>query len=839
MSAPAKGGVASPAAKPVSQLKTVGDLTSKFDMLKRGRMHYENQWKLNVAFYKGRQYSYYNKFTGTIQTLATEDHEKPKYRVRLVSNQIISGAHSLLAKYTKTKPIITATPSTGDPSAAKAAQMAERLLEYWWDDFQLDDKLAEAILWAIVTGQGYWKITWDPHANKQMTFTLDPRGNPITDDTIKDAFKQQLEAQGIKPQEKVVYLGDIRVEAMSPFNVYLDPTARTFDDCKFVICVHNLDPDEIKARWGVDIVPDSSSTEPDVALPFANAEDASVKTVKKVYIGYFLPSPTLPKGRYVVWTDGPDKNILEDTPWPYPDNILPIVKFPGLRTPGAIYDSSHVEQAIPVQKELNRTLSQIVEYKNLTIKPRIFAPTGSLRMRMTSEPGQIVEYNPVGNFKPELETVPAMPPYVFELLNDVSSRLKDIFGLTEISEGTVPPNVEAGIAIDLLQELGSDRLVPTIRLIEKAMARAGQIMLGLAQKYYIEPRMFLIKGTGGSVSVKKFMGADINGVTVHTETGSAAPRTRAGRQAQIERWVDMRIIPPDRAWKYLDIADLKGLAAQYAADEDQAQREIEKMLEGVPINPEAAQQAMQLANSPNPVNPETGQPFQSPQELQQYIQNAAVQPLIGENYDVHLDVVGNFMKSVEFETLDTEVRQRFITHWTLTLQAKMALPVLPDPQAVKTTLQLKGTVGPTVASEILNRGGVLKATPEQMAEPPLETWVSDSVDDPDTDAAGPGQEANNLSQAAATVLESNQKIAQAQQDGAHKNLQQEEAHGQKLDHNQTLHETQTAKNLQEMSQRDQLHQVKMAQEHAKLALAEKKAKESSFKPKPAAKKPSK
>lgn len=744
-------------AKSPTQLKTADELAERLRSLKNARGSMENQWKLNLAFYKGRQYVYINKSMGELRALPTDEGEKPRYRVRMTSNQIIVGSHSLLAKFTKTKPVITASPGSASQGDFKAAQMAERLVEFWWEDFALDDRLEEALLWSIIAGQGYWKISWDPYASKQMRFTLDPEGQPIVDDKIKEYFEAQMAQMGVPLQEKVVNLGDIKVEAMSPFDVYLDPGAKTFDECKFAICVHTMSKEEIKERWKVDVEPDAAPAEPDSILSF-NQGVPQEHIVKHVYFGYFLPGAGNPNGRYVVWIESPNQ-ILEDTKWPYPINKLPLVKFPGLRTPGAVYDGSYVEQAIPLQKELNRTLSQLIEYKNLTVKPRVWAPTGSLRQRITTEPGAVYEYNPVAGLKPEVEKLPTIPPYVFEHLEQISGRLKEIFALTEVSEGSVPPNVEAGIAIDLLQELSADRLAPTIKLIEKQLARAGQIMLSMAQTYYHEARLLHIRGTGGASQVKKFSKADIAGnVTISVETGSGLPRTRAGRQAQIERWISSGIIPPDKAWKYIDMADLKGLAAQFQADEEQANRELDKLLSGAPINPEAVQEAMGAVNQG--INPETGEPLESPEQAQDLLFRASLKPKVGENYDVHLDVLGLFMKGVEFEALPIDVRQRVIMHFQLTQEARGMLPVQTEPGKLNTNLQIKATLGPTAASKILNQQGV-QVSPNEMAEPPLETWVSDSVDKPDADASGPGQEANQLSQAAKIMIESDAKIADA------------------------------------------------------------------------------
>jgi hypothetical protein len=159
----------------ITRLTTVDALNKKVDQLRRFRQPLENQWKLNLAFYKGKQYAYFNRATRRLESLPIDDGEKPRYRVRLVSNQIITGATSLLSKLTKTRPEFYAEPGSGGDADIKAAQMAETLFEYWWDDLFLDDMLEEALLWAIIAGQGWWRMSWDAQAGKSMTFCLDPQ----------------------------------------------------------------------------------------------------------------------------------------------------------------------------------------------------------------------------------------------------------------------------------------------------------------------------------------------------------------------------------------------------------------------------------------------------------------------------------------------------------------------------------------------------------------------------------------------------------------------------------------------------------------------------------------
>lgn len=802
------------------ELKTASDLVKKMRVIKRSRQRLEREWKLNLAFYKGNQWVFYNRFSGRIESLPTDDGDKPRFRIRLASNQILPGCMAYVAQLTKTKPVITATPDSGSDRDIKAAEMAEDLYEYWWRDFSLKSKLQQALVWTLIGGKSYWRITWNPYAGKTAKVLMDPNTmQPITNPEIEDIFRNQLaqapQGQGsemLKMLEKQVQMGDLQVDVLSPFMVYEDPTVMNFEDAKWVFVRQPLSPDEIEARWGVKMRPDAVPQDPDIAMPFTSAEDKTEPTVRNVYFGYFKPSATLPKGRYVVFTEGPDR-ILEDGPWPFPTNDLPLIKFPGVETPGTLHDEALVTHARPLQKELNRTLSQIVEHKNLTIKPQMIAPIGSLTQRLTNEPGAVFEYNPVNGQVPQWRDMPALPPFVQNHVDQIQARIDRLFNLQAITRGDVPPNVEAGIAIDLLQEAAVDQVAPTIQRMEESLALAGHLMVALAQKFYTEPRLLKIKGEGGSVQVKRFMAADIQGsFNFHAEAGSGLPRTRAGRQARIESLVNMGVLRPDQAGKYLDVADLKAVQAMMAADEDQAYREHEKLMMGQPVNVIAYQEAVRAVQQG--INPQTGQPLtQQDGPPQEIVRQAGLKPLAFENFQQHLETHALFMKSVEFEQLPPEIQDNFVQHFIQTITTWRSLPVLPEPQAVRTSLHLAGTVDPATAAEILHRSGVLDADPNNLSTPPLETYVREDLDKEQISPAGnmPMQIIEQIHQEEmhwqdqqsqhAQLQQQEQQAALTQAAQAQKMQHTEEAHRQKLHHAAQTHAHSLALKAQQAKQK--------------------------------------
>jgi hypothetical protein len=353
-------------------------------------------------------------------------------------------------------------------------------------------------------------------------------------------------------------------------------------------------------------------------------------------------------------------------------------------------------------------------------------------------------------------------------------------------------------------------------------------MLKLAQKYYLEPRLLKISGAGSQTSMRRFNQADLQGgVNISVETGSALPRTRAGRQARILEYVDRGVIRPDQAYKYLDIADLEGLASKFKADEDQAYREHDKLINGGTLNEIAGNMAIQAIQAGQVPGPD-GQPLQDMQQIQSFIEQETLRPFTFENYSVHLDIHSQFMKSPEFESLPSEVKNQFLTHYNLTMEAMNNLPKPLEFQPVRPTLQIKATAGPTPISKILDKAGVT-VTPEEMAEPPLETWVTDSMDKPDVDEAG--NDPLTQMDVALKQQEIQAKLADAairSNQFALASMHEAEAHNQKA----------VSSDQKDMHDAE-MHEIKLREQAAKAALAEKKAAQSDFRPKPPSKKGSK
>jgi hypothetical protein len=594
-------------------------------------------------------------------------------------------------------------------------------------------------------------------------------------------------------------------------NVLLDPTARTFSDARYAIISESLDVDELTARYPRDKRGNSTASVAPDAIPGDEAaapqtfqwQDERPKTVRRVYHMYVRPGPAMPRGRYVCWIEGPDM-VLVDEDWPFPFRELPLVKFPGIERPDSPLDIPRMTAARPLAKQMNRSVSQVIEHQNLTMKPQLLAPVGSLVERMTNEPGRTIYYNPLNNHIPQWRDIPNIPSYVFENLTRIEAKLDRLFNRAPTQRDQLPARIDGPGGIDLIHEAVADQISPVIRRLEGALVTAGMLMVKLAQKYYVEERLLKIKGTNGAVQARKFLNADLEGgFSFHAEAGSGLPRTRAGKQERIFRMLEMQLIDQRSALKHLDTADMTGLMAKFSAAEEQAQRGLEKIKKGEPLNMLAVQQAMQAIE--DGVHPATGEPLQDPSaEAQGILQEAAMQPMPYEDPQVWLDVLTNFMQGVEFEKMEPDVQQLFLVRYSAMQQAAAAGQPQPPAEKPRVSLQLKGTTSAPVAGEILRESGV-EVTDEQVAEPPLETWVTDSMDKADQDEAGNDpfteeeqamqlqqmeqKHALQMAKSAHEVSKAEAQAQQAQRDAndGNEDARTEEMHQQKLRQTEEMH----------------------------------------------------
>jgi hypothetical protein len=586
-----------------------------YNICRQGRLQFERMWYMNMAFYFGRQYVEWAASVLDSSGIATESSfsrmyvpAAPRWRVRLICNKVRPIIRGELAKVTKEKPRGFVIPASTDDDDRAGAKAAEAINEALWRDLKMNRQYRRASFWNLLCGSAFVKDWYDKDAEDIM---------------------------GVR--------GAIMAEPVSPFHLFVpDLQEEELEAEPFIIHALAKDPDWVERNFKKRVQPDSGAGAGILEQKFLTALGISQGNYEKRYVSvkeaWIKPNGKFKDGIVIIWAA--DTVLHAKEGWPYKHKEYPFAKIDHIPT-GRFYGESSIVDLIPLQKEYNRTRSQIIESKNRMSKPQLAAVRGSVDPnKITSEPGLIVFYTP-GYPKPEPIPLQNLPGYVIEEVQRIQRDMDDVSSQHEITRGSVPPGVTAATAISFLQEQDDSRLHMTISSLEEAVEKTGRHFLSHAQQFWTAQRGIRVIGENGQYEFYQFKGSDLKGNTdFKIEAGSATPTSRAAKQAFITELGKMGWIPPDRALRYLDMAETGRLYEEMQLDSRQAQRENIRLFEG-----------------------------------EEFGSNSQ------DNDQVHLLEHENFMKTEKYETSADDVKMRFTGHCTTHKQRialMMGLTLAPD-----------------------------------------------------------------------------------------------------------------------------------------------------------------
>lgn len=496
------------------------DLDNRLREATDNRWTVEAQWRLNMAWLIGRQYTTINRGSRRL-----EEVPAPPWRVRYVSNRILPTWRMYLGRLSKIRPVPEAIPATGNEADMMAAKVADKLLKYVWMKEGLDkQKAIELYGWMLVCGSAFLTIWWDHDA-----------GDPIELPEAVDS--EELLSD---PSKGIQRLGDIRVDVVSPFEVFPDPSARTWDECRYVYHVKAVPVDilrdmfpeaahKIHAESGLEMI-SSWFTDPLMYAPgISRPLIQPIRDHARLIEYYERPSKKYPLGRHAIAAGSENWVVIEDK-LPYDHLEIPLVKFDFISIPGRFWGMSLIEQLIPIQKNLNLSKSMLIENKIALTRPKVLIPTTAEVSpdAFTTEAGEKVWYNPLGG-KPEPWVPPPIPGYVLSELQMIEQDFMEVSSLHWVSRGMNPPGVRTAAGIAILQEADETPLGPVLTWNEQSWERAAEQVIELGRQFYTEPRLVYAR-LGDKVEALEFSREKLEGrYRIILDIGSSIPLSKAAR----------------------------------------------------------------------------------------------------------------------------------------------------------------------------------------------------------------------------------------------------------------------------------------------------------------------
>jgi hypothetical protein len=471
------------------------------------RKPFEQRWIICLAFLAGRQYTFFNSSAYMLQQI-----NPVRGRLRNVDNKLLPKWRRQISDLIKNDPIMSVIPETNDDEDIKAAKTGDKVIKSFWRSGKMKKKIRELAGWQFATGNAF----------------LDDRWNPKLGPVQIDKESGILE-----------YMGDVDVGVWSPFEIVVPFTGLGNTDLDrfpwmMKIKWRGLDWYKNNFKRGGEVPSESPTiafTDINLLLGTPGSSTAHIEEEGALCVNLFIqPNEEFKKGIFLTGANGVILNAQD-----YPFDHYHMSQFKDIDSPGIFWGKSTTEEAIPLQKVWNRTMSSIDEYNRMIARGKGLVPRGSkLDTIPDSTHGEWIEYTPVLGHKPEIMDLKNLPQTYEQVLAHTNVSIEDLYSQHEVSRGTNKSDIRSGEMVSILREQDAHGNIPSHAVFEESLEGLMQRVLRRIQAGYKEERMLKIVGHEGEFDIFAFKGTDLrNNTDVSVKRQSSMPESRAAREALI------------------------------------------------------------------------------------------------------------------------------------------------------------------------------------------------------------------------------------------------------------------------------------------------------------------
>jgi hypothetical protein len=538
------------------------------------RISHEGTWMTNAAYLLGFNSVYYD--TQAKQFKQTNTGGNAQRKSKLTVNKILPMVQNRVARLCKNPPRYEVRPNSSDCEDKDAARLSLRVLNARMEAEKINEKRIQLFMWVQQCGHAFVKTYWDSMKGRKQ---LDPMTGEM------------------KPE------GEICIDICSPFEIFVDPLAKSMDEAQWVIQAKVRKLDYFKTHYpqhGYLVKEENAwllSTQYELRIstlntmgPTTSGISQQMKNAAIELVYYEKPSQKYPNGRMGVAANG---ILLEDRDLVIGD--IPFVKFDDVIIGGKFYSESLITHVRPLQDQINRLKSRRAEWTNKLLAGKYLAPRGSGLMQeaLNDQNGEVVEYDVVpGAGEIKAMTIPNIPEYAYREEETLDKDLNEIFGLNEVSKGQLPSASIPAIGLQFLLEQDDTRLGIVTEQHENAWAKVGQHILLYATKCYENERLLKEAGKNHEYQIAAFRGADLKDNTdVIVVRGSTLPGSKVLKRQEILNTYDRGLLgnPADPAVQEkvlgsLEYGDIAEVWEDFAIDQAHIQRDIDQIEAEQPLD---------------------------------------------------------------------------------------------------------------------------------------------------------------------------------------------------------------------------------------------------------------
>ncbi len=489
------------------------------DFLKRQeeRRSAERQWELNLNYLAGNQYC----------ELAAngEVEEEEKYyfwQSRNAYNHIAPIIDARISKLTGNMPMMSVRARGSEEADVKTAKLTSALLSSTYSRLELDAVIDRATMWSETCGTAFYEITWNNSGGRKVGSL----------------------------GGKDVYEGDVRVEAVSPFEIFPDSLcAENLDGVQSLIRARAMRVGEIEKLYGVKVSGEDVGV---FSLKGAKAEYGEAKGVLHggalVIEKFERPTKEYPRGRVIIVTG--DK-LLYLGELPYSNGAegkrdFPFVKQTSISKAGSFFGTSVIERVIPIQRAYNAVKNRKQEFLNRLSMGVFAVEDGSVDADELAEdglsPGKVIVYRQ-GSRPPQTVNVGNIPSELIYEEDRLENEFVLVSGVSEFSRtSVVGSNLSSGTALQLLIDQDEARLSAVSGNLRRAVRAMAQHVIRLFKQFATETRLLKVAGDAGKVETYYFDSSDVSSDDVVFDTESGLSYSPAQKKTAIYELIQAGVL---------------------------------------------------------------------------------------------------------------------------------------------------------------------------------------------------------------------------------------------------------------------------------------------------------
>ena len=539
----------SPRAKPRKRLppKRINDgFTSEADAIAnvkrmwtvgRQRMYHRlEQWCVNWLFFRGLQYGRIG-LGGDDRDYKWDMPEEDANKIRLAANLVQKKVMVWVARMSRTTPRVRVFPVTGDQDDKDRADIQNRILSWRARTMNFRQRYIDALTMTGIMGNAFLHPRHDPDGGI-MKHPMDDlkdgdlelasdarfqRGGEHFQEGDEELPSEMLEMLGKSVDISDYVPGGTRTfDVVPPYEITIpDQHAKSLEEAPGILRSQVMSLQKVKETWPdhpkiEDLVdgtgfhgeqlffmqrmaflsePDGFSDvdEGDQKGGGTGQNDANSYVLVHTYWG--RRSLTRPKGIKVVicgevLLEPSDIKDLHDPNW---HGELPFIHLQHTGDGDTFWATCDLEQMLPVQTELNRGLSQVVECRDKTANPPWLDAKGStvLWEDVENVPGEVIPYR--RGYEPKYAEVPSMPAYVDKLHNLCLYLLDSISSDHQPSQG-VSKAGDSGKKVLALQQADEARFSPFAETLGASLREFWLQVLCLEAQYVDQETLGYVVG---------------------------------------------------------------------------------------------------------------------------------------------------------------------------------------------------------------------------------------------------------------------------------------------------------------------------------------------------------